>query len=55
MLTPMTFFLSEQQHQLLTAAFEKAVADDKSGTRTEKRLRALRRIAEHYLDNNGRT
>lgn len=53
-LTPMTFFLSDQEQQLLAEAFEKAVTPDETGTRTEKRLRALHRIAQHYLQNQSR-
>lgn len=48
MLMPMTFFVTEDQHKLITEAFEKAAADT-DGTRTEKRLRALCRMAAEYL------
>lgn len=48
-LVPLTFFVTEPQHQLISEAFEKAVKDGESGTRTEKRLLALCRIAKDYL------
>jgi len=51
-LMPMTFFVTEAQHQLISEAFEKAVGENESGTRTEKRLLALCRLAKNYLGKN---
>ena len=48
-LLPMTFFVTEPQHRLISEAFEKAVKENESGSRTEKRLLALCRIAKNYL------
>ena len=48
-LLPMTFFVTEPQHQLISEAFEKAVSEKESGSRTEKRLLALCRIAKDFL------
>jgi ParB/RepB/Spo0J family partition protein len=48
-LLPMTFFVSETQHRLISEAFDKAVKDGEAGTCTEKRLLALCRIAKDYL------
>lgn len=52
LLVPLTFFVTENQQQLITEAFAKAAGADESGTRTEKRLRALCRIAQNYLAND---
>ena len=49
-LLPMTFFVTELQHKLISEAFEKAVMQNEPGSRTEKRLLALCRIVENYLD-----
>lgn len=49
LLTPMTFFVTEDQQRLVTEAFSKAAGTDTGGTRTEKRLQALCRIASDYL------
>ncbi len=49
-LLPMTFFVTEQQHQLIGKAFEKAAGENNAGNRSEKRLRALCRIAKAYLE-----
>jgi hypothetical protein len=48
MLVPMTFFVNESDHALLCEAFDKA-AGSAPGTRTEKRLRALKRMADTFL------
>jgi ParB/RepB/Spo0J family partition protein len=48
-LMPMTFFLTADQHQLICEAFDKAAGENKSGTRTQKRIGALCRLAKHYL------
>lgn len=48
-LLPMTFFVTDVEHRLITEAFDEAVGKDESGTRTEKHLRALCRIAKYYL------
>ncbi len=48
-LVPLTFFVTEPQHQLISEAFDKAVRQNESGSRTEKRLLALCRIAKNYL------
>lgn len=48
-LVPMTFFVTEPQHRLISEAFEKAGAENENGSRTEKRLRALCRIAKDFL------
>jgi len=48
-LLPLTFFVTEPQHRLISEAFEKAVKDNETGTRTEKRLLGLCRIAKDYL------
>ena len=48
-LVPMTFFVTEPQHRLISEAFEKAARENEQGSRTEKRLRALCRIAKDYL------
>lgn len=49
MLVPMTFFVSETDHALLCEAFDKAAGPNAPGTRTEKRLRALKRITAEFL------
>ena len=49
-LTPMTFFVTDGEQRLLSEAFARAVSSGESGTRTEKRLRALCRLARHYLE-----
>lgn len=46
-LLPMSFFMTETQHAMISAAFEKANRAD--GGRSQKRLNALCRIAEEYL------
>ncbi len=51
-LTPLTFFVTDEQQRLIAEAFEKATGDE-TGTRTEKRLRALCRITRSYLCNDG--
>lgn len=48
-LLPLTFFVTEPQHRLISEAFDKAVTDTEHATRTEKRLLALCRIAKDYL------
>jgi ParB/RepB/Spo0J family partition protein len=48
-LLPMTFFVTEPQQRLISEAFEKAVNNTETGSLTEKRLRALCRIAKDYL------
>jgi ParB/RepB/Spo0J family partition protein len=49
-LVPMTFFVSEADHAMLCEAFENAAGDSEGGTRTERRLRALKRMAETFAD-----
>ena len=49
LLMPMTFFLTPIQHQLVCEAFESATGETESGTRTQKRIGALCRLAKHYL------
>jgi ParB/RepB/Spo0J family partition protein len=44
---PMTFFMDQEQHALIAAAFEKAMSDE-SGKR--QRISALVRIARDYLE-----
>jgi hypothetical protein len=48
-LVPLTFFVTEPQHRLISEAFDKAVTQTEPGSRTEKRLLALCRIAKDYL------
>lgn len=48
-LLPLTFFVTEPQHRLISEAFDKAVKKGEPGSRTEKRLLALCRIAKDYL------
>ena len=48
-LTPMTFFLTEADQQLLSQAFEKAIDNNEPGTHTEKRLHALQLLARNFL------
>jgi hypothetical protein len=48
-LLPMTFFMTESQHAIITAAFEKAGKDNPSGNLSQKRLAALYRMAENCL------
>lgn len=48
-LVPMTFFVTEPQHRLICEAFEKALSENEHGSRTEKHLLALCRIAKNYL------
>jgi ParB/RepB/Spo0J family partition protein len=48
-LLPMTFFVTEAQHALLTAAFDKAAQND--GPRSQQRIGALCRMAETFLEN----
>jgi ParB/RepB/Spo0J family partition protein len=45
---PMTFFMNEEQHALIAAAFDKAMTSDQSGKR--QRISALVRIARDYLE-----
>lgn len=47
-LVPMTFFVSEADHAMLCEAFDKAAGEE--GTRTERRLRALKRMAEAFAE-----
>jgi ParB/RepB/Spo0J family partition protein len=48
-LLPMTFFMTESQHAIITAAFDKA-GKDNIDRRSQKRLDALCRIAEAFLE-----
>jgi ParB/RepB/Spo0J family partition protein len=47
-LVPMTFFVSEADHAMLCEAFERAAGCDEGGTRTQRRVRALKRMAEAF-------
>jgi hypothetical protein len=49
LLLPMTFFVTEAQHALISEAFAKALSNESAGTPTEKRLRGLLRLAEHFI------
>ncbi len=50
LLTPLTFFVTEDQQRLISNAFDKAANSDReSKSRTQKRLCALCRLAESYL------
>ena len=48
-LLPMTFFMTESQHAIITAAFEKVSKDSPNDNRSQKRLNALYRMAENCL------
>jgi len=48
-LLPMTFFMTEAQHALLAAAFDKAAQKDTP--RSQQRIGALMRMAQDFLDN----
>ena len=48
-LLPMTFFMTEAQHALITAAFDKAGGENANSGRSQKRLSALCRMAEDCL------
>ena len=48
-LLPMTFFMTEAQHAMVTAAFDKANDENTDGPRSGKRLAALCRMAEAFL------
>jgi len=48
-LLPMTFFMTEAQHALLAEAFDKAAQND--GPRSQRRIGALCRMAEAFLEN----
>ena len=48
-LLPMTFFMTEKQHQMISAAFEKA-GNNSPSSHSNKRLDALCRIAEEFLN-----
>lgn len=48
-LLPMTFFMTEAQHAMITAAFDKANHANTNNGRSQKRLDALCRMAEEYL------
>ena len=48
-LLPMTFFMTESQHAIITAAFEKVSKDSHNDNRSQKRLNALYRMAEDCL------
>ena len=43
-LLPMTFFMTEAQYELITAAFEKTGSADAASGRSQKRLNALCRM-----------
>lgn len=47
-LVPLTFFVDEGEHTLLCEAFDKAAGAD-PGTRTQRRARGLKRMAEAFL------
>ena len=47
-LVPMTFFVSEADHAMLCEAFDKAAGDPAGGTRTQRRVEALKRMAEAF-------
>jgi ParB/RepB/Spo0J family partition protein len=49
LLLPMTFFMTEAQHALVTAAFDKANGENTNSGRSQKRLNALCRMAEDCL------
>jgi len=48
-LLPMTFFVTEVQHALLAAAFDKA-SRSANGPRSRQRIDALCRMAKHFLE-----
>ena len=48
-LLPMTFFMTEAQHALVTAAFDKANGENRNSGRSQQRLSALCRMAEDCL------
>lgn len=48
-LIPITFFADDSQESVLNEAIDKAVGKDELGTRTEKRMRAICRMAKYYL------
>jgi ParB/RepB/Spo0J family partition protein len=50
-LLPMTFFLTEAQHAMITRAFDKANHEKTDVPRSTKRLAALCRMAEEFLTN----
>ena len=50
-LLPMTFFVTADQHTLLAAAFDKATQTD--APRSQRRIGALMRIAEDFLQKHG--
>ena len=50
-LLPMTFFMTESQHAMITAAFDKTGKDNPNSNRSQKRLDALCRLAEEFLGN----
>jgi hypothetical protein len=52
-LLPMTFFMTERQHAMITAAFDKADTEHADGPRSGKGLADLCRMAEDYLSNDG--
>jgi ParB/RepB/Spo0J family partition protein len=49
-LLPMTFFMTESQHATITRAFAKANGENTDGGRSGKRLAALCRMAEAFLN-----
>ena len=49
-LLPMSFFMTERQHAMITRAFDKAAGENTDRPRSQKRLAALCQMAEAYLD-----
>jgi len=49
-LLPMSFFMTESQHAMITRAFDKATGENADGGRSGKRLAALCQMAEAFLD-----
>ena len=49
-LLPMTFFMTESQHAMITAAFEKVGKNTAATGRSQKRLEALCRMAQTCLE-----
>jgi len=52
-LLPMTFFMTEAQHAMITAAFDKANQKGDAGSRSQCRIGALLRLAEDFLQKHG--
>jgi ParB/RepB/Spo0J family partition protein len=52
-LLPMTFFMTEAQHAMITAAFDKANGENADCGHSQKRLNALCRMAQDCLAKDG--